>query len=279
MKKIALFIIAEFMVFHPVEAQQTDKLIVHFAFNKSVITETTKFQLDSLLTDNMDRFRITRIELYAHCDSIGNHHYNDSLSSERAVAIKKYLLAKGIEEGSFTKVVGEGKRQPLNQNRTEEDRFLNRRVELLAYKEPIVSNKEEKKLSAIIADTGTKEGSRIILRNLNFQGGRHVLVARSELILDELVEAMHDNPKLKIEIEGHVCCTLSDQDGQDIDLGTFDLSWQRAKAIYYYLIERKVTADRMSYKGFGGSRKIFPYERTSYEQEENRRVEIKIVSK
>jgi outer membrane protein OmpA-like peptidoglycan-associated protein len=106
-----------------------------------------------------------------------------------------------------------------------------------------------------------------------------VLLRRSIPVLNELLEAMQQNPNLKIEIHGHVCCTATYLDGRDNDLGSFDLSWQRAKVVYQYLLEKNVSADRMSYKGFGASQKLFPEERDAYEQEENRRVEIKIVSK
>jgi flagellar motor protein MotB len=35
----------------------------------------------------------------------------------------------------------------------------------------------------------------------------------------------------------------------------------------------------MRYRGFGASKKIYPNDRVGYEQEMNRRVEIKILSK
>ena len=90
---------------------------------------------------------------------------------------------------------------------------------------------------------------------------------------------MFQTPNLKIQINGHICCEPSYLDGRDNDLGTFDLSWQRAKVIYQYLVDHGISADRMSFRGFGASQKLYPYERDAFEKEENRRVEIKIVSK
>jgi outer membrane protein OmpA-like peptidoglycan-associated protein len=174
-----------------------------------------------------------------------------------------------------------GKRQPLNQNANEEERFLNRRVELIIQKIPLKTepSSPQKNLKEVINDSATKVGTTIVLKNLNFEGGRHVLLSRSLPILNQLLEAMQQNPNLKIEIHGHVCCTANYLDGRDNDLGTFDLSWQRAKVVYQYLVKNGISEERMSYKGFGASQKLYPEERDAYEQEENRRVEIKIVSK
>src|SRR2546423_9661079 len=127
MKNVILSFIIIFFIAYFSKAQKVDKLILHFAFNKSDITEITRHQLDSLLESNRSKYRIVGIELYAHCDSVGNHHYNDSLSTQRAIAVKNYLATNGINEAVFKKVSGLGKRQPLNHNATEEERFLNRR--------------------------------------------------------------------------------------------------------------------------------------------------------
>ena len=278
MKRLMLLAVVSIWCYSIASAQQTDRLVVHFGFNQSNINSVTKSQLDSLLESNKNRFTLMGIEISAHCDSVGNHRYNDSLAMQRARSVREYLKVAGINDGVFIKVEGHGKRQPLNENANEEERLLNRRVELVVQKQP-VTTPPERKISEVISDTSTKVGTTIILRNLNFEGGRHVLLQRSMPVLNELLEAMQKNPDLKIEIHGHVCCTASYLDGRDNDLGTFDLSWQRAKVVYQYLLDNRINADRMSYRGFGGSRKLYPYERDAYEQEENRRVEIKIVSK
>ena len=81
---------------------------------------------------------------------------------------------------------------------------------------------------------------------------------------------MNANPKLKIEIQGHICCKkITDPD---------DVSAARAKAIYTYLIQNKIDKKRLTYKGYGVIRPIHPIpEKNTQEEEENRRVEIMIV--
>jgi hypothetical protein len=51
--------------------QTTDKLVVHFDFNKSNINEEARMQLDSMLNANRNRFSLTSIQLFGHCDSMG----------------------------------------------------------------------------------------------------------------------------------------------------------------------------------------------------------------
>ena len=285
--KPAIIVLACFLIYSTSTSAQ-EKMVIHFDFNKSEINNESKHLLDSMIASNKNAFVITAIEIAAHCDSIGNNKYNDSLSNERARSVRNYLIQQGLSKQVFAKLIGFGKRQPLNQNANEEERLMNRRVEMTISKEMKTvkdvgetkpSATEERKISEVIRDTATKVGTTLVLRNLNFEGGRHILLQRSIPILDDLLKAMQDNPNLKIEIHGHVCCTANYLDGRDNDLGTFDLSWQRAKVIYEYLIDHNINANRMTYRGFGASQKLYPLERDAFEQEENRRVEIKIVSK
>ncbi len=269
-----------------VSAQQTTRLVIHFDFNKSAIRATDAEMLNNQLPAS--RFsEIKSIELYGHCDSVGNHEYNDALSERRVEQTKAFLLQKGINENVFVKGEGLGKRQPLNENSSAEERFDNRRVEMIitwtgggeVVEKVTIVPKPETSLTQIIKDTATKSGTNIILRNIQFIPGRHFLLPESQAILDELYQVMVDNPTLVIEIQGHVCCTPDNEDGYDLDNRTLDLSVQRAKAIYEHLLERNIAPARLSYKGFGGSRKLHRFERNEFEQQENRRVELRIVSR
>ena len=69
-----------------------------------------------------------KIEITGYTDNIGSNELNDDLSLRRAETIKKYLVSLGCtEENILTNA--KGKQDPLNENKTEEDRALNRRVE------------------------------------------------------------------------------------------------------------------------------------------------------
>jgi outer membrane protein OmpA-like peptidoglycan-associated protein len=266
--------------------QRTDTLVIHFDFDKYAINAEAAATLDNYFT--ADRVpRITGITLYGHCDYIGDNTYNDALSLRRVEQAKLYLLAKGLPSTVFAQHEGFGKRKPLNDNRTASDRLMNRRVELIIQwqadaatvtppPQPVKKDTPVS-LTDIIRDTTTKEGRNIVLRNLQFEPGRHFLLPSSQPILDELYRVMADNPTLVIQIQGHVCCTPDNEDGYDLDDRTMDLSVKRARAVYNTLIERKIPRDRLSFTGFGGGRKLYPLERDDFERQENRRVEIKIV--
>jgi outer membrane protein OmpA-like peptidoglycan-associated protein len=59
-----------------------------------------------------------------------------------------------------------------------------------------------------------------------------------------------------------------------------DLSTQRAKALYNFLLNQNISKDRLSYKGFGSSQPIYALpEKNEQERAANRRVEILIVNK
>lgn len=288
--KCLLFILSV-LLSADVLSQQTTRVIIHFDFDKYNIRTADAAMLDSIFAAN-SQSSVKSIELYGHCDFIGDHAYNDALSSKRVEQTKAYLLAKGVSEDVFVKSEGFGKRRPLNENRSPEERFDNRRVELVINWQANPSDENslskllqnsmpyQPALSQIIKDsTNVKAGTTIVLRNIQFIPGRHFLLPESQPTLDTLYQVMRDNPTLVIEIQGHVCCTPDNEDGYDLDLRTMDLSVQRAKAIYEHLIERNIAPSRLSYVGYGGSRKLYPLERNDFERQENRRVELRIVSR
>jgi outer membrane protein OmpA-like peptidoglycan-associated protein len=99
-------------------------------------------------------------------------------------------------------------------------------------------------------------------------------------MLQELLEAMQTYATLKIRVEGHICCQQDKADGIDQETGIQNLSEARAKAVMDYLLANGIDSKRVNYKGFGHSAPIYPFpEKSEEEKTQNRRVEIKIVSK
>lgn len=260
------------------QRQQT----IHFSFDKADLTPISRSMLDSLLL-----LKIKSIELSGYCDAKGGDAYNDRLSLQRVGSVKDYLLAKGVPLASFTKQDGFGKRQPLNDNSSDELRAMNRRV-LVVYETeamaetkaapPVVATKPVS-LETAMTDTNASKGDPIVLKNLNFVGGRHILLPESIPVLEELLATLRKYPSLQIEILGHICCTADGLDGFDNDLGTRDLSYQRAGAVYKFLIGNGISAPRLSFKGMAGRQPLIFPEATEEDRTRNRRVEIKIVSR
>ncbi|MDR0687977.1 MAG: OmpA family protein [Prevotellaceae bacterium] len=83
------------------------------------------YRIISFLKDNPD----IKIEIAAHTDDIGSDDFNIRLSNKRAVYVESFLVRNGIPKHQLvSKGYGEG--QPLVPNTSDENRAINRRVEL-----------------------------------------------------------------------------------------------------------------------------------------------------
>lgn len=118
--------------------------------------------------------------------------------------------------------------------------------------------------------TPMKVGSKIALNNVWFVQSTAILLPSSQGELDSLVQIMRDNPTLRIDIAGHTDNVGNPKLNQK-------LSEDRVTAIKNYLINKGITPNRLTGKGYGSSRPI-----ASNDKEEtrrlNRRVEFTIIS-
>ena len=103
----------------------TNKIL--FDFGKSIIRSESYNQLEKVA--KMMKYNANmKIELSAHTDAIGKYSDNLKLSDDRANASRQYLLSKGIDASRII-AKGYGETTPVDSNKTEEGRQLNRRVE------------------------------------------------------------------------------------------------------------------------------------------------------
>ena len=68
------------------------------------------------------------VEIIGHTDQIGSDKANEKLSLERADAVKKFLIAKGVDASRIS-TKGMGKRELLFKENDPVSRFYNRRIE------------------------------------------------------------------------------------------------------------------------------------------------------
>lgn len=263
-----------------------DTISILFAFDSSMLTDTLQKQIETQVRHLQKAAdSIVAIELYGHCDFLGNHPYNDRLSDRRTNSIRQFLDWRlDIPDQSIKKVIGWGKRKPLSQFRSDEARALNRRVQMVVHyrkqgdKSPVLVVPEKVPVPDFVIDDSAKVGDKIILKNLNFYGGRHKLLPLSLPVLEELLRIMRNRPQLEIRIEGHICCRVPGVEGFDIDTRKYELSVNRAKTVYRYLLENGIDDHRISYKGFGSDFPLIKPELTEADRTTNRRVEIRIVN-
>ena len=241
-----------------------EKLEVFFDFNKFDLTQAATNQLAVWISTHHD-MEVTKI--YGFCDWKGTNLYNDTLSMKRVKTVSDFLKQHQIAVKDNFEVRGFG--EDFKQSKIQAE---NRKV-LVVYE-----LKKETKTPAPAAIglqdkiKTSKSGDKIKLEKINFYNMSSRIVPESQNNLYELLCALQDNPNLRIEIQGHICCQLSG----DIN----NLSVSRARAVYNYLVSQKISKNRLSFKGFGVTKPIHPIpEKNEQEQDENRRVEVMILSK
>lgn len=103
--------------------------VVHFAFNKSDLTEAAKAELESAVAPlKASATGTASVAVEGHADWVGSEKYNDALGMARAEAVRKHLAAThGIPATQIT-VVSRGEHDPAASNDTVEGRAENRRV-------------------------------------------------------------------------------------------------------------------------------------------------------
>jgi len=114
-------------------------------------------------------------------------------------------------------------------------------------------------------------GSDVVLTNIFFDSGSPEIKKESEPVLKDLAKIMTDNPTLTIEISGHT-------DNEGDDKLNLKLSENRAKNVVEFMIAQGISKERLSYKGYGETKPLFP-NNTPENRMKNRRIEFKVNSK
>jgi outer membrane protein OmpA-like peptidoglycan-associated protein/tetratricopeptide (TPR) repeat protein len=82
------------------------------------------------------------------------------------------------------------------------------------------------------------------INDIYFATNSFDLTGESKAVLDFLIEFLAENPSIYIEIQGH-----TDNIGNDAK--NLELSSNRAKSVYNYLVANNIEAKRLTYKGYG----------------------------
>jgi outer membrane protein OmpA-like peptidoglycan-associated protein len=126
----------------------------------------------------------------------------------------------------------------------------------------------------IVMDMNMKsidEGNNIILNNIFFDLDNAQVQNQSTATLLSMVRLMKEYTTLKVEISGH-----TDSDGSD-DYN-MKLSENRSKNVVEFLVSNGIEASRLTYKGYGESKPLYPND-SNESKAKNRRIEFRITSK
>lgn len=241
---------------------QQQKFTVYFPFNKNVATPASVSQLEDW-ADKHKNASITLLEGYA--DKTGNALYNVDLSERR---IKYVAGILGVENFDLADV----KTEPYGESRAKAAHSAPDRKVTVYFTEtpPAIASVPKEPSDFTKKITKANKGDKIRIPNLNFYNNSDIILPASSGILRELLIILQENPNIKIEIQGHICCQKNEEN---------EISLKRAMAIYNLLVKKGIAAERLSYKSFGSTKPIYALpEKNEDERVANRRVEIEILS-
>ena len=273
-----------------------EQFSVYFETNKSVLNSNEITLLEQWISKNP---KVKILALKGFTDKDGASELNDSLAQKRVDFIYNRIFKTIAIRSDFKTInLGEKHIQKLDKAKNRRvdilyllEKDILRENEILGITEIIVVQKPKPEIqypdtfqvqnpngtiSEFTLDVDFMQkvskaipGEKLQIENLNFQFNTFAVTNESRGKLYELLLVLMKNPKLKIEIQGHICCNSSAKES---------LSTQRAKAVKEFLKSQGIESNRVTYQGFGSSQPLFALpEKNENERAANRRVEILIV--
>ncbi len=270
----------------------------------SIYFDSNKYELTSLESNKLNQWissnpKVKIVGIHGFCDEDGSSSFNDTLAKNRInfvytfiknkIAIRDDFKTRSFGElHTLSKIKAENRKVTLfyieANDLSRENQILGIKEEpiqlpkaVIKYPEKLVfdnpdGTSSEYKLDVDFMQKMTEAGvgQKLKLENLNFIINTYIVVQQSKGKMYELLLVMKNNPNLKIEIQGHLCCMPVDR---------LDLSTQRAKSINNFLVANGINEERITFKGFGSTQPIYALpEKDEAQRSANRRVEILIVA-
>jgi len=268
-------------------ALSQEQFVVYFDTNKFELNKVEQTKFDTWILEN----KTSKIlSISGSTDEVGSTGFNDTLSQKRVNYIYTKVNGKLKIRNDF-KTISLGEKGATSKLKAENrkaiiyyilEKDLSREEEILKNKpkeieeEKIVPIEEEAMNfpeGATLQDKielATK-GTLIRLSNINFYINTFAIMPNSKQSITDLVRILDQYPKIKIEIQGHICC---------VDKDSRNLSFERAKQIKRILVFEGINDRRIKVKGFGVSKPKYEIpEKSEFEAAQNRRVEIMILDK
>lgn len=250
--RVFLSIFLFFLVSGTLIAQENTIHSVYFDFDKHALRLNERPSLQEFIQD-IDTTRIETIEILGYCDDRGKEDYNYKLSEKRAHAVRDFILAQGIKNKVIVNIEGKG-RVMIDQDYARDISKLrqrNRRVDIVLNFMKIPFEAQPGIYTEL--NDSLREGDRVILQNIQFAQGRSRLTGKSRRELRRIARTLiKEQSDLNFEIHGHICCTPKRYtEAFDKDTHKRELSHNRAKHVYEFLLRQKIDSTRMKYFGCG----------------------------
>jgi outer membrane protein OmpA-like peptidoglycan-associated protein len=261
---------------------QTKVKSFYFLLNYKVPTPYSQEQLKKL-NSSVKSGSIKIIEINSFTDSIGTASFNDTLAQIRLANI-----AQGLQLSPDVKLNAYALQRPytienaLNWRRVdviymmsrdvqpELTADINNEIELIEdtnhQKEDLSHlNDDPEVIPTIQDDVFSKSFHEMkpLVLDISFKEGTSKILESSYREITKLVIYLKENPTIKAEIRGHVCCG-----------NNMRISQSRAKSVYRRLIKQGISKDRLSFKGMSNNEPLVFPETTNADRQKNRRVDV-----
>jgi len=245
----------------PVRAQKQYCSVLDLAYeiDRDEIQRDDKEKLGVVATF-LKKYPDTTALIEGHTDNVGTAEINMQLSRRRAQSVVSFLVQDYKIDPSRLMAVGYGEERPIADNRTEEGKRANRRV------------------NAVIACASDFEGLKVVAARttmaveIEFDPYKHEIKPEYRDELRKVANFMKANPSVTATVEGHAGKYLGAKEiTPEVSM---EVSQQRATAVVNYLVDNLgVARSKLSTAAFGQTRRV-DYGTTLEGQQENRRINI-----
>lgn len=236
-------------------AQYCSILDIQFEINQGDIQREEKEKLGVVGTF-LKKYPETTVMIEGHSDNVGSTDHNIELSRQRAETVARYLVDSFQIAPSRVRAVGYGDTRPVADNRSEEGKRMNRRI------------------NAVIGCATDIEGLAVLparttmAMEMEFDVNKAEVKPQYDAELRKVAKFLKANPGVTATVEGH---TGNLQATPELAM---EMSQRRAQSVVNYLVDTLgVDRSQLAAEGFGQTRR-FAYNTSAEGQQENRRVNI-----
>ncbi|HSG90554.1 MAG TPA: OmpA family protein [Pseudomonadales bacterium] len=204
----------------------------------------------------MNKYPDTTALIRGHTDNVGSPAANLRLSQRRADGVVAYLTRTFDIAPARLKAEGHGAEHPIADNRTQDGKRLNRRIDAVIA------------CATDIAGLTVQPARVVMALAMEFDTNKADVRPRYRDELTNVAKFMADNPEVTATVEGHTS-NLQGAPSQDMEL-----SRRRAETVVTYLVDQLgVDRSRLTAEGFGHTREV-AYNTSVEGKQDNRRVNI-----
>jgi OOP family OmpA-OmpF porin len=240
----------------PVRTQRYCSVLdLHFEINKADIEREDREKLNVAGTF-LKKYPQNTAVIEGYTDDVGTEASNLKLSQRRAEGVVRYLIDNYQLAPTQLTAVGYGETNPVADNRTQEGKRANRRIEAVI------------ECATDIAGLTVKPARVSMALLLEFDQNSADVKPQYRNDLAEVADFLKANPGVTATVEGHT------GNLQATPALALEISQRRAQSVVNYLVDNLgIARSRLAAAGFGRSRPV-AYNTSLEGQQENRRVNI-----